>query len=145
MAQIITPQRKPSSDGADIGEIGGAIIGGVMGAAAGGVGAAPGALAGAQIGKMGGGMLDNQQNQSGPQAAPTLPTQPAQPAYGADAMQRRQQDMETDKVGTLQAAEQAAYQLPEQDRQQYLPALTRARMLAQSGGPQQGPGTGAYS
>jgi hypothetical protein len=71
---------------------------------------------------------------AGGMLASNQPQAPQVQAPQSSAMMRRQQQMETNNVASLKQAEAATATLPEPMRQQYLPPLTRARMLAESEG-----------
>lgn len=114
MADIITPEKKSSSKG-------------LLQAAGTAVGAYFGGPGGAAAGYQAGGM-----------AADTISParQPGQ--VKSDAMARRAQSLQAqqpqpqqDYTADLKAAEEAAAQLPEEQRAQYLPTLQRAREMSQ--------------
>lgn len=96
------------------------IGGGVLGAAYGGP---SGAIAGAGAGQMAGGILN----------PPQQDQQPVEAGSESSAMQRRLTSQTQDNLGILQKSEAALPSLPESLRQQYAPAIIRARMLAQKG------------
>lgn len=112
MPQVIMPQQQPSGLSSIL-----PVAGAVGGAAYGGL---PGAAAGAGLGSLAGGMVD-----------PKQPTQqfPSSGNSEADAMARRSQQQ--DPLATLKQAEAALPSLPEHIRQQYAPAITQARVLAE--------------
>ena len=123
--QVVQPKRNDSFG--KLATIGGAVIGGYY------TGGSPQGIAmGAGLGSTAGNVLSKD---------PGTPNQLAQ-AGGSDsggaaaAMARRSAQMAADNgdptnYNTLVAAERAAAELPEQQRQQYLAALTQARMLEQ--------------
>jgi hypothetical protein len=113
MAQVIRPQNQ-NNDLSNLLTIGGAVIG---------AGSGPGgAAAGAGLGQMAGGIMQPQQP----------PQQNPESGGGqASAMARRQQQMSQDNLATLKQAEAALPSLPEGLRQQYSPAIIRARMMEQ--------------
>lgn len=116
MAQVIRPQTDSGNDLRNLLTIGGAVVGGVYGGA-------PGAAAGAGLGQMAGGMLAPQQS----------PQQNPQGGSEAAAMARRQAQMSQDNLGALKQAEATLPSLPENLRQEYAPAIVKARMMAQQG------------
>jgi len=145
MAQVMTIQPDPNTaskrDQKALFQIGGAIIGGIVGkspqaavagAAAGGAvsdfagskdaGGAVGSAVnfGSAAGSVGGGS-------SGGAAAPAGGLGLTQ----SEAMARRRDELQTDKLTALREAEAATSTLPEQQRQRLLPTLTQARMLEQ--------------
>ncbi len=120
MAQVIRPQPRDSGF-KELLALGGGVAGGVIGGSAGGVGAVPGAAAGVGIGQTAGSILDpNKPQQENPQAGGQ-----------ASAMARRQAQMSQDNLATLKQAEASLPSLPEELRQQYAPAIIRARMMEQ--------------
>ena len=118
-------------------QIGGAIIGGF-------VGGPPGAIAGASAGgaandfigsKDAGGAVGSAANfGSAAQGVQSTGTAGGKAGLGlsqTEAMSRRRDDLQTDKLTALREAEAATSTLPEQQRQRLLPTLTQARMLEQ--------------
>lgn len=123
MANYMMPQRNNKNETGIIQGLG-SIAGGVAGAF---IGGPAGAATGASLGSQGGGML-GQMSQKDPASQP----QAVQSQGLASAMQRRQSTMDTDNLSTLRRAEEAAVNLPEQDRQQVVPVLTRARIMEEN-------------
>lgn len=121
MAQINRP-RKPN-DAGELFQMVGAVIGGIAGGMTGGpVGAAKGAATGAALGGTAGNLLGANDQPQGPQ-----PVQSGR----MDALARRQKLAETDDLTALRNAEVAVAQLPEPQRQELVPVLTQARILAE--------------
>lgn len=126
MPQIIQPQGNNSRNDNIIFQLGGAVIGGIAGYKGGGPG---GALKGASVGAAAGNQAGNmfsQMNQNGDSGVSAQV-----PTNSASAMQRRQQELETDNLTALREAEVAAAQLPEQQRQRIVPTLAQARIMEQ--------------
>lgn len=111
MPQVISPQPQPS---------GLSSILPLAGMAIGSFGGPGGAAAGSTIGSVAGGMVD-----------PTRQSQqlPTSGNSEADAMARRSQQQ--DPLTTLKQAEAVLPNLPENIRQQYAPAITQARVMAE--------------
>ena len=119
--QVMQPQKKPSGL-SDILQVGGAIAGGML-AGPGGAAALSGAMTGAAAGGIVGGVLDKTKQQA--QQAPVNDQ--------SEAIRRRMMNMQEQRASNLQAlmaAEDATKALSVQQQQQYLPALTRARLAA---------------
>lgn len=95
----------------------GAIIGGIYG------GGPAGAAAGGAIGSVAAQGLTQNQSSGVPQVGGGQ--------GDADAMMRRQRQLSDDNLKKLVDAEGALHQLPEEQRQQYAPAIIQARMLEQ--------------
>ncbi len=118
MAQVIAVQSTKKDPLQTILPIGGAIVGGIYGGGA-------GAMAGAGAGQMAGGIL----------AKPAMQNQVADAGSGeSSAMARRSAQLAAENgdptnYNKLVAAETAASDLPEKMRQEYMAALTQARML----------------
>lgn len=122
MAQVnLIEYRKKSALG-ELLPIAGAVAGGYIGYQAGG--GAPGALkgagAGAALGQLGANTLDGD---SGPR-----PQQLSSNSEAA-AMSRRMQQQSQDNLADFRKAEAALPYLPEDLRQEYGPAIVRARMM----------------
>lgn len=126
MPQIIQPQvpDRKAQDQKSLFKIAGAVVGGVVGGYFGNApGAIAGAGAGASLGDQAGSMLVKDDTNK---VTPSI-----QPGQQSQALARRQQQLETDNLTQLRDAEQAAAQLPEEQRQRVLPTLTRARLMEQ--------------
>ena len=119
MAEVYRPPPKRSKL-SELMEIGGGIAGGIAGASGGGP---PGAIAGAAVGSSLGGTIGNI----------VEPPKETPRAGGSEskstALMRRQQQIAQDNLATLKSAEQNLTYLPEDLRQEYAPAIMRARYL----------------
>lgn len=119
MPPVMMPQKKDNGMGSLL-TIGGAVAGGVAGSVVPGAGTIAGAGLGATLGGAAGGLLSSQQ--AGGQGSPNSEM---------GAMQRRSDQMGTDNLASLKAAELQLPSLPENLRQQYAPPIIQARMLEQ--------------
>lgn len=128
MANVIQVQPSQKTALGTILPVAGGVVGGVIGGYYGGP---AGALGGAGTGAALGGVAANMIQPSAKTAA-----QNSGGATESTAIARRQAQLAADNGDTtnyqkLVAAENAAGQLPEQMRQEYLASLTQARMLEQ--------------
>ncbi len=110
MAQVNMPQR--TNDTNQLLTLGGGVTGALLGGPS-------GALMGASAGQTAGGLINSGQ----------IPAQTVESSGQAEAMARRQQQLAQDNLNTLKQAQAALPQLPENVRQQYAPAIIKARMM----------------